>query len=118
MQIDRCEIKSKRGTNGLLNIVAHYDGISDIYIEIKLFYRGTSGRYQPFILNLHFDMCKIVDAAVSNVVIKAALEVIAVRFDKTILDGCPLKGPFNLTDWDPEDDFDRLVVVKVLPGKI
>lgn len=118
IQFDRCELKSKRGTNGLINIVVHYNGIADIKIETKLFYRGTSGRYQPFIINVEFDLCHFVDAAVSNKIIKTALEVIAVKFDKTIVEGCPLKGPFNVTNWDPEEDFDSIVFVKVLPGKV
>lgn len=116
IQIDRCDIKSRRGTNGLLNLVAHYEGIDDMKIETKLYYRGTSGRYQPFIVNVQFDICNFANAAASNPIVKAAFNVLAVRFDPTIVDGCPLKGPFNLTEWDPEADYDKLVFVKVLPG--
>lgn len=85
-------------------------------IDSKLFYRGTSGNYQPFIVNLQFDLCNVVEAAASNKIIRTGLEVIAARFDKTIIEGCPLKGPLNVSDWDPEEDFDKLVFVKVLPG--
>lgn len=115
MQVEKCEIKAKRGTNGILNVIVHYRGISDIRVSTQLFYRGTSGRYQPFIINVNFDMCKWVEEAASNVVIRAALDTVMTQFDSTIFEGCPLQGPFNLSNWNVEDDYDRLIFVKILP---
>lgn len=97
--LGECKITAKRGTNGLINCVAYYEGINDLWIQAKFFYRGTSGKYQPFILNLDFNACDAAIFVSGNKVLQKFLNGFD-KFDPSFTKGCPLKGPFNMTNFD------------------
>lgn len=99
VQLETCKIVAKRGTGGLLNIIVHYKGAKDIKMNMKFFYRGTSGQYQPSVIDIVLDPCDMLRYKNDNILLKRALVVIE-EFDHNLKKGCPLVGPFNMTNFD------------------
>lgn len=57
IRLGKCEIVAKRGTPGLVNLVVYYEGVSDFITTLRFLYRGTSGKYQPFLTEITLDAC-------------------------------------------------------------
>lgn len=57
IRLEKCEIVARRGTPGLINVAIYYEGVSDLQLNMKFFYRGTSGRYQPYLVDVILDPC-------------------------------------------------------------
>lgn len=99
LRLERCEINAKRGTGGLLNIVLHYKGLKELQCNLKLFYRGTSGRYQPYFVDILMDACDLATRNTSNEIKRRVFTVFR-KFDPNFRNGCPLVGPLNISNFD------------------
>lgn len=99
VRLETCKILAKRGTGGLLNLVIHYKGVTDIKTKLKFLYRGTSGHYQPFLIDVIMNPCDMLRYKSENIMLQRSLTVIE-EFDKTLRTGCPLKGPYNMSNFD------------------
>lgn len=62
----------------LFTCIADYEGLNDICVQAKLFYRGASGKYQPFLINLDFNACDASRYFSTNKLLQRVLSV----FDK------------------------------------
>lgn len=92
VRMDKCEIVARRGTPGLVNVVAYYEGATDLQDHLIFYYRGTSGKYQPYLVDVILDAC--VHTKHTNPILQLACKYFT-RFDSGFGKGCPLKGPFN-----------------------
>lgn len=106
VRLERCEIKAKRGTGGLLNIILHYKGLTELQCNLKLFYRGTSGRYQPYLMDIQMDACSLDENKTGNEIKRRALKVFS-QFDPGFRNGCPLVGPFNISNFDFDKESEK-----------
>lgn len=116
IRMERCEINAKRGTGGLLNIVLHYKGVTELQCDMKLFYRGTSGRYQPYLIDLKMDACELLaQRNKTGNEIKRRVYTVFRRFDPNLSNGCPLVGPFNISNFDFDKESEKFFP-PVVPG--
>lgn len=111
-----CKIIAKRGIGGLLNLVLHYKGVTDFKVNVKLFYRGTSGRYQPFLVDVVMDFCDLLQYQTQNKLLSLTLKVFD-DYDPNLHNGCPLVGPLNFSLLD----INKLIgpiLPPVVPGEL
>ena len=113
-QVSSCMIKAVRGKNGIINCITHYEGIKDLWILAQIFYRGTSGRYQPFLLNVDINVCDLTKFAASNKLFQIVFKIFD-KFDPTLKDGCPLKGPLIVSNFDFEAE-SSWIFPPIIPG--
>lgn len=98
-----CKTTAQRGKNGFVNCIAYYNKMNDIWVQAKFFYRGTSGTYQLFIVNLDFDACDPSRYISENILLLRALTVFD-KFDPSFRKGCPFVGPFYSTNFHFDDE--------------
>lgn len=106
LRVKRCELVAKRGRLGLVNFVVDYEGLPEIYLTMKLFYRGTSGKYQPYLIDVEIDACDVAKYASENKMLQRILQVFD-EFDPNLRKGCPLHGPLNISDWEFDKEAEK-----------
>lgn len=95
----RCDLVARRGFLGLVNIAVDYKGVTDLLMTLKLFHRNTKGRYLPYLIDVTLNPCNLAKYNTGNEIMVRAYKVFD-RFDPNLPRGCPLTGPFNITDFD------------------
>lgn len=106
VRLERCELIAKRGYLGLANIVIHYKGVRDLQMTVKFFYRGTSGKYQPFVVDFTIDLCDLARYSSANQIVLRAIKVFE-DFDSNLMKGCPLVGPLNISNYDYDKESEK-----------
>lgn len=89
----KCFLKARRGTRGgLVNInFTWYGNVKDAMSHIELLYRSKfQGSYQPYILNMDVDVCKIGQYLNLNEMVKRVVAVM-IKHNNAIVKGCPLQ---------------------------
>lgn len=114
VRIEKCELIARRETGNLLNFIVHYKGLTDLRAHFKLYYRGTSGSYQPYILDFEVNPCDMAKYNTTHKLIKPIIDL-CLTFDINLVKGCPLHGPLNMTNFDL-DKTTSVFLPPVLPG--
>lgn len=66
----------------------------------NIYFRNTNGRYQPYILAVTLNYCELAEKYKNGNPLVQRLIKFIVLHDKTVLDGCPIKGPYNMRDFE------------------
>lgn len=106
IRLENCYLKALRGRLGCVNMVAHYKGITDVSMTVKLFYRGTSGRYQPYFVDVDLDACDLLKYQSDNPIWQRIFKIFD-EFDPSFRHGCPLVGPFNISMWEFDKEAEK-----------
>lgn len=115
LRMEKCEFIAKRETGNLLNYVMHYKGLTNLRARLALYYRGTSGKYQPYILDFEANPCDVTQYNTTNKLIRSITNLY-LPYDPHLLKGCPLIGPYNMTNFDLDNTVGPFLP-PVLPGK-
>lgn len=114
VRVESCYLKAIRGRLGLVNLVVHYKGLKDAFLTMKMFYRGTSGRYQPYLIDVEFDVCDVGKFSSQNKIWQRIFKVFD-DYDPHLRKGCPLTGPLNISMWEFDKEAEKFLP-PIIPG--